>query len=123
MPRRVRFGQQWLAHARAATVVLAVAFSSPLVADSYMDAIKSEAQKIDPTPGAPASVTGPADNRTPDAKVAAFEKELDHQLHGTYLIYKKLPPRSQREVFGAHERGASIEEVRQMVMERFLQSH
>jgi hypothetical protein len=121
MPRRVRFDRQWLDHTWAAAALLSLAFAPPLAADAYMDAIKQEAHKIDQSPETPVRVMG-AGSVSQDSQLAAFEQDLDQHSHGTYLFYKQLPARSQADVLEAHEQGASSDETRRMIMDRFLNS-
>lgn len=50
---------------------------------------------------------------------AMFEQYLKQRYQGSYLFYKRLPARSQKEVFHEFENGASIDDVRKTIMERF----
>jgi hypothetical protein len=90
---------------------------SPLLRadDAYLDAIRTEADKLDA-----ASVVAPA--RAAAEPAAGFEQELQARYRGTYLFYKKLPPKSQEEVLLEYQQGASIEDVRKTIMNRFLHS-
>lgn len=89
--------------------------------DPYLSAISSEASKVDsseqPTleaPGAkPAMDEGGID-------LQAFEEDLKASYQGSYTFYQKLPRRTREEVFQVYSDGASIDEVRKMIMDRFL---
>jgi hypothetical protein len=125
MPRRTLFDMRWFTDRRIAPhtvlVVLALSVAPPAAADAYTDAIKGEAQKVE----GGGSTAGSADGATAaatDPKVAAFEQDLDKQFHGTFLFYQRLPARSREEIYKAHAGGASIDEVRRMVMDRFQHS-
>ena len=102
-------------------VVVVLLLSLPLVAggETYLDAIQTEAAKLGggdtEEPAAPAEPAG-------DDPQAAFERELEERYRGSYLFYKKLPAKSQEEVFNEYEGGASIEDVRKQIMSRFLHS-
>ncbi len=52
----------------------------------------------------------------------AFEQELKQLYEGTYLFYEKLPERSREEVFIEYNQGASLEKVRETIIDRFLHS-
>lgn len=90
--------------------------------ESYLDAISIEAEKLG---GAPAGdqVTGSQlAVAVEDDRMITFEQDLEARYKGTYLFYKKLPIRSQEEVFFEHRQGASIEDVRKTIMNRYLHS-
>jgi hypothetical protein len=122
MPRRTWFDRRCFAGRPAAVVVLAMSFASHAAADAYTDAIKGEALKVEAGTAASASTGTDQTSAATDPKAAAFEQELDKQFHGTYLFYQQLPPSNREEIFKAHIGGASIEEVRKMVMDRFQHS-
>ena len=98
-----------------------VFLSLPLVAsgETYLDAIQTEAAKLDG--GDTEEPASPAESPSDDPQ-AAFERELEERYRGSYLFYKKLPAKSQEEVFNEYEGGASIEDVRKKIMSRFLHS-
>ena len=50
----------------------------------------------------------------------AFEFELQERYTGSAVFYRKLPRRSQEEVYQDYRQGASISEVRKKIMNRFL---
>lgn len=102
----------------AISTIVALAIASfDVAADSYLDAIESEANKVNqPVEDEPSSPDPGSNDRT------QFEQELEKRYRGSYLFYKKLPARSQQEVFSEYARGASIEEVRRTIMSRFLHS-
>jgi hypothetical protein len=90
--------------------------------DTYLDAISVEVEKLDGgTPGGGDS----AESRSAanaDDPLAKFEQELETRYRGTYLFYKKLPTKSQEEVFHEYQEGAPIEEARKTIMNRYLHS-
>ena len=89
---------------------------------SYLDAIQLEAEKLDqPAPTAREEQDTGSDTMD-NAEVREFEQELEAQFRGSFLFYKKLPPRSQEEVFLEHQQGASIEDVRKTILNRYLHS-
>lgn len=121
MSRRV-----WSVHLRVwsctTATAMALACAPPLFADAYMDAIRGEAAKIDAGPTAAATAPKGKDSASQDTNATLFERELDQRYHGTYLFYKQLPGRSREEVLQAHANGATMDEIRKKVMERFLHS-
>lgn len=87
--------------------------------DAYLRMIQSEASKVQ-TPG----------DQVPDSTVTAgtevdlelFEQELERNYRGSYLFYKKLPERSRVEIFMEYRQGASIEDIRGKIMNRYLRN-
>jgi hypothetical protein len=53
-------------------------------------------------------------------QVDAFEALLQKDYRGSYLFFKKLPPRSQEEILLDYQNGASINDVRKKIMDKFL---
>jgi len=103
-------------------VLSAILLALPLDSypQSYLDAIRVEADKLDSgvsPEGGKAVTSEGADADDPRSK---FEKELGDRYSGTYLFYQKLPKKSQEEVYLEYEGGASIDEVRKTIMNRFL---
>ncbi|MCG8037820.1 MAG: hypothetical protein JAZ19_12385, partial [Candidatus Thiodiazotropha taylori] len=54
------------------------------------------------------------------AAQVAFEEDLKSRYLGSYTFYKKLPRRAREEVYEEYKGGASIDEIRQKIMNRFL---
>ena len=80
--------------------------------DDYLEMLESEASKVEASGGvAPQGA---------DADIGAFEAELKQHYRGSYLFYKKLPRRSREKVFTEYSEGASIEDIRKKIMDRFL---
>jgi hypothetical protein len=88
--------------------------------DTYLDSIQLEADKLEGSPGAGEEPNRLGSTDKSDDALAEFERELESRYKGTYLFYKKLPGKSRREVFKEHQQGASIEEARETIMNRFL---
>jgi hypothetical protein len=89
--------------------------------DPYLSAISSEAAKVDGTaqptlekddPQAISGQEGPS--------IEAFEEDLKSRYRGSYTFYEKLPRRTREEVFGEYRDGATIDEIRKKIMDRFL---
>jgi hypothetical protein len=55
----------------------------------------------------------------PEMKV--FEDDLRASYMGSFTFYKKLPRRSRAEIFEEYKEGASIDEFRNMIIDRFLE--
>lgn len=104
-------------------VLVAVAglASGTTLADDYLDAIEGEAAKLSEDPAVSKEKTSEDAPSTDDPR-AAFEKELKDRYRGSYLFYEQLPLRSRQEVFEAHEQGASVKEVRRIILNRFSHS-
>ncbi|WP_316367963.1 hypothetical protein [Candidatus Thiodiazotropha sp. CDECU1] len=87
--------------------------------DPYLSAISIEAEKVESTETTlkseaddPGGVEGPS--------LQAFEDDLRASYMGSFTFYKKLPRRSREEVFEEYKGGASIDEIRKKIMDRFL---
>ena len=57
-----------------------------------------------------------------DLTMVDFEDELKVRFLGSFTFYKKLPQRSREEVYHGYLNGNSIEEIRKMIMNRYLHS-
>jgi hypothetical protein len=57
-----------------------------------------------------------------DLTMADFEDELKVRFLGSFTFYKKLPQRSREEVYRGYLNGNTIEEIRKMIMSRYLHS-
>lgn len=103
---------------------LAIPLAVPAADDAadgneYLKLIQSEALKIkvaDPVTPESAKADVPA------VEIGTFENELEGQYRGSYLFYKKLPRRAQEEIFLEYQKGASIDDIRKKIMNRFLHS-
>jgi hypothetical protein len=89
--------------------------------DPYLSAISSEAAKVDGT-AQPTLEQGEAQSVSPDGgpTIEAFEEDLKSRYKGSYTFYEKLPRRTREEVFEEYRNGASIDEIRKKIMDRFL---
>ncbi|MEJ2618718.1 MAG: hypothetical protein P8163_00370 [Candidatus Thiodiazotropha sp.] len=88
--------------------------------DDYISQISAEAKKIDAglsTPGQQQNQDGSTDK---SAAQMAFEEDLKSRYMGSYTFYRKLPQRAREEVYEEYQGGASIDEIRQKIMNRFL---
>ena len=85
--------------------------------DDYLQSLEAEAGKIEgsATPKAQSST-----QQVIDAQREEFEIYLEQNQKGTYAFYKKLPAQSREEVFKAFVDGASMRDIRKMVIDRKL---
>ena len=103
----------------SALLLSAIPFCVYAEVDPYLSAISQEAQKVE-TPAAPA-VTETGEPGTDDGlSLQAFEEDLKARYKGRYTFYQKLPRRTREEVFQEYRDGASIDEIRKKIMDRFL---
>ncbi|PVV16582.1 MAG: hypothetical protein B6D77_00830 [gamma proteobacterium symbiont of Ctena orbiculata] len=87
--------------------------------DPYLSAISIEAEKVESTETTPKSeADDPGGGEGPSLQ--AFEDDLRASYMGSFTFYKKLPRRSREEVFEEYKGGASIDEIRKKIMDRFL---
>ena len=104
--------------------LLVMSATSPLAAqDDYLRALESEATKIAPAeevPAQPAAVT-----QVPAAGAGVtreqFESLLQDKYRGTYVFYRQLQPHTQEEIFAEFEGGVPIAELRDKIVDRYLQ--
>jgi hypothetical protein len=91
--------------------------------DAYLDALRLEEERLNDKESADRDEVKSESVASSDDQRAKFENELEASYRGTFLFYKKLPAKSQEEVFRERQQGASIDEVRKTIMNRYLHSH
>ena len=95
-------------------LLLALSLTGFAADDDYLKQITSEATKVGASKAAgPAPAAAAAD-------VKAFEEELKTRYRGSFLFFEKLPPASREEIVLEYQKGASIEDIRNKIMSRFL---
>ncbi len=100
-------------------VGLAAGFAPAAVADAYLDMIEAETEKI--AGPLPTVVDGEAGAESEeDAGFQEFLAYLKEESLGSYTFFEKLTPAQRSEVFERHKQGASLEQIREIIMERFL---
>lgn len=110
--------------------VLFVSVTSPVsdaADDPYLQLLDEEVTKVEAVstdtvrehaaPLAEAGATGGAQTVPSRAR---FESLLRQQHVGTYSIYRRLPERSREEIFVDYANGASMEALREKVVDRYL---
>ena len=80
--------------------------------DDYLSAISDEAEKVEQNISVDTNGTGQT--------LREFDAELKSRYRGTYTFYRKLPRRSREEIYQDYRDGASIDEIRKKIMDRFL---
>ena len=93
--------------------------------DPYLQMLDAEVSKVE---GAPTDNTnssspvaaGAGDASAPTASRDRFESQLREQHVGTYSFYRRLPERSREEVFLDYSNGASMDSLRDKIVDRFL---
>lgn len=86
--------------------------------DDYLKALEAESKKIGGGGKVVAGTQKNADKSIVAAQRVAFETYLQTKHKGTYAFYRKLPSRSQEEIFKAFLSDLPMEEVRHMVIDR-----
>ncbi|MCU7883008.1 MAG: hypothetical protein KZQ82_02310 [Candidatus Thiodiazotropha sp. (ex Lucinoma annulata)] len=106
------------------SVLLVMCFAVQLVVadeDPYLSAISSEAAKVETTAPVLDGDEGSAVESTAvGPSMHAFEGDLKARYMGTFTFYKRLPRRAREEIFEEYKGGASIDEIRKKIMDRFL---
>ncbi len=114
------------AHRRPAILLglLLITTSPCSIGDAYLEMIEEEAKAVEMDPSLLNSMGGqsPVKASPTLGSRRAFEQELKQLYEGTYLFYEKLPERSREEVFIEYNQGASLEKVRETIIDRFLHS-
>lgn len=95
--------------------------------DRYLELIDEEVSKVDSVPVDKAGDEG-EESRTAAATSAAqpvpsrkdFEALLRQEHVGTFSFYRRLPERSREEVFVDYSSGASMEALRDKIIDRYL---
>ena len=112
---------------RTAGVVLAVAAwgATHAADDPYLQMLDEEVTKVEAVSSDKEGDDGvqPADTAGGAREASSredFEALLREQHVGTYSFYRKLPERSREEMFTHYRNGASMEAVREKVIDRFL---
>jgi len=129
---KLRFGRAPLSRCFC-PVVGAVLIALPLsvshaVDDPYLQMLDEEVTKVEggsTDTGKEGATARPARTRgVQDAQAVtsrkSFEAMLRQQHVGTYSFYRRLPERSREEVFVDYGNGASMESLRDKVVDRYL---
>jgi len=114
-------------------VIFGVAVLSPLSADNHLAAGRDAGvqtgalylwkwrQNIvtpsDLTSGREAEYSGVAIKEHPGVSIDAFESLLEEGYVGTFDFYRRLSEPKRKEVFAAYRGGASLDEVREKVID------
>ncbi|RMG59889.1 MAG: hypothetical protein D6717_00885 [Gammaproteobacteria bacterium] len=121
----------------APALVVAFLISLPCVACAeeadYLRTLQSEAQEVEVDPNtelseqpvAPQSFTGSwgSDTQSLEQNLPAgldqegFEQQLQSRFYGSYIFYKNLPDRARVEVYNNYRAGATIDELRKLIIE------
>ena len=98
----------------------------PAADDAYLDLLDQEVTKVEPgltdtgEGGADASEDAGRQAATPAPSRSHFEALLQKQHVGTYSFYRRLPERIREEVFLDYSAGASMEALREKIIDRYL---
>jgi hypothetical protein len=114
--------QRWFGQDLLALMLMTIAsFAASAEEDPYLSAISQEVQKLEnesqPTLSQPGEAAASEDG---SLDLRAFEEDLRARYKGSYTFYQKLPRRTREEVFIEYRDGASIDDIRKKIMDRFL---
>lgn len=94
------------------------------VEDDYLSAISIEAKKVESDTlsgvGGTSASGSAGGGLQQDAGRSAFEADLKARYRGSYTFYNKLPLTSRDEIYQHYRDGASISDIREKIMGRFL---
>lgn len=99
-------------------------------ADSYLQALKVEADKVDPEGGAdskssdpafpakglPPQTVNPAETIKPGLNKEGFEQQLQENYYGSYLFYSTLPKNQRDRVYEEYKENNDIKSIRESIM-------
>lgn len=94
--------------------------------DPYLELLDKEVAKVESSPTAITEESGkPSGGSTAESPPPApsreqFELLLRRRHVGTYSFYRRLPERSREEVFLDYGEGASMEALRNKIVDRYL---
>lgn len=101
--------------------------SAPAAEDTYLQLLDQEATKVEPNStdtNADQTLAAAQDDSMAAARPAPsralFEALLKRQHLGTYSFYDRLPERSREEIFLDYSSGASMEALREKIIDRYL---
>lgn len=105
------------------TVLLLVLLSKVAFAagdEDFLSAITDEVDKVDAVTEYLADEQGSTDSKEYLGKKQDFEKLLEERYHGSFIFYKKLPERTQLEIYEDYRRGAEIPKLREKIIDRYI---
>jgi hypothetical protein len=105
----------------ALLLMATVSFFATAEEDPYLSALSKEAQKVEvegKTTQSESDEAAVSEDGYLDLQM--FEEDLKARYKGSYTFYQRLPRRTREEVFVEYRDGASIDEIRKKIMDRFL---
>jgi len=119
---------RFLRHFCALTVVSALLASAQAAEDTYLELLDQEVTKVEPSATDTLGDNPRGSQRDERVLVAApsapsrahFETLMSRQHVGTYSFYTRLPERSREEIFFDYSGGASMEALREKIIDRYL---
>jgi hypothetical protein len=112
----------WL-HALAGALLWSSLAVVQAATDPYLELLDEEATKVErrsTDTGTDADSAARVDDPRPGPSRERFEALLEQQHVGTYSFYRKLPERSREEVFLDYSSGASMDALREKIVDRYL---
>ena len=126
-PRRRKISI-WLSRTLVVGLIVAVLPSAPAADDAYLRLLDEEVTKVNRSPTDTGvddigSSADPVPERTaqPGPSREKFESLLKRKHVGTYSFYRRLPERTREEIFVDFTNGASLEDLREKIVDRYLQ--
>lgn len=101
-------------------------------ADSYLQALKVEADKVDPeggtdskssdpaypSRGLPPQNVNPAETIKPNLDKTGFEQQLQENYYGSYLFYSTLQKTQRDKVYEEYQQKNDIKSIRESIMSK-----
>lgn len=104
---------------RLIAIAIAIGWPTSVLAQDYLDQIEMEAGKVEQH--TPAADGGGGSGGASSKDRLTFEAILQDEYAGSYTFYEKLPERSRQEIVDDYVNGASIDEIREKIVNRYLQ--
>lgn len=99
---------------------LAIPVSAIAMEDPYLSAISIEAKKVDAATQPTLDNAAPQSTNDRGVHLQAFEEDLKARYKGSYTFYVKLSRRCREEILQEYRDGASIDALREKIMDRFM---
>lgn len=123
-----RYSGCWLI--AAVVIVSGMMPLNTLAADSYLQALKVEADKVDPeggkdtkssdpaypAKGLPPQNVNPAETIKPGLNKEGFEQQLQENYYGSYLFYSTLQKNQRDKVYEEYKQKNDIKSIRESIM-------
>jgi len=110
---------------------MALSLVSGTFADDYLDSLEVESNKVESHSFEESKAGEQSDSFSEENALGGsldnvelrkeFESHLSENNKGSFILFKKLPERSRQEVYDEFANGATMQEIRRLIVDRILQ--